>query len=417
MSTLDRRFISLFSGAGGLDLGLEQAGWNCIYASDVDKASIETLRQNSTRENSRVKSKPSRTYEIADILTLEPTDLLNRLNLETGELPLLAGGPPCQAWSSAGSQKGFDDPRGQLAEAYINLAAELRPRLVLFENVRGLLTARGRDGIHGSALASLRDRFSTIGYHTTVQLLNSADFGVPQRRVRLFIIAYRDMLEPSFPLPTHSKATQSRTSLLGTQAWINLGSIVLDGTSIPEGELVIPTAAMKESLSEIPNGKGLKSPGKKETTRPGGHWGYKQGAFIADPKQPARTVTTSSQQDWIRDENIGLRRLTLRESAAIQGFPDHYKFSGSKTEKFKQVGNAVPPPLGKAMGLSLSIHLERESNYPTRTSETLSKRSRSPTLPKSLQAAIDYSRRDHLRNGQSRMVATRSSDSEKRRAT
>jgi DNA (cytosine-5)-methyltransferase 1 len=116
---------------------------------------------------------------------------------------------------------------------------------------------------------------------------------------------------------------------------------------------MFPTGKMATDLANIPAGKGVKSMGKAERTRPGGHWGYKQGAFVADLGQSARTVTANAQQDWVRDPILGLRRLCPRECAAIQSYPDHWQFEGNKQAKYRQIGNAVPPRLAMALGASL----------------------------------------------------------------
>jgi DNA (cytosine-5)-methyltransferase 1 len=162
---------------------------------------------------------------------------------------------------------------------------------------------------------------------------------------------------------------------------------------------------LSSQLARIPDGSGVKSPGKKETTRPGGHWGYKQGAFIADKTIPARTVTASSQQDWIRDPLKGLRRLCPRECAAIQTFPRDWRFTGNRAAQYRQIGNAVPPAMARAVALALGDHLSGSfalrSRTPPKTAEALL-----PLQPH-LVSAIEYTRRDSLRNGASRAAVSR----------
>ena len=399
----DTRFLSLFTGAGGMDIGLEQAGWKAIYASDVDGPCVDTLQRNQGFRIGRgVSAFDNALVEKSDILQIDPKQLMDRLGIQSGEITLIAGGPPCQAWSSAGHQLGFNDPRGQLSEAYIRLAEAIRPKIILFENVRGLLTARGYDGRHGGALEHLRRSFLNIGYNTAVQLLNSADYGVPQRRVRLFLIAYQTATAPNFPIPTHKDPDRLKDGdLLGMNKWRTLGDCLENVEQVSEHEIIRPSAKLALQLEEIPDGKGLKSPGKKETTRPGGHWGYKQGAFIADRNRPSRTITASSQQDWIRDPKTGLRRLTPRECAAIQGFPVGWTFEGSRTNQYKQVGNAVPPPLARAIGSKLLEYYVQAVD-----GESVAARHRElQALPGKLQSAIAYSIKDHQRNGESRSTA------------
>jgi DNA (cytosine-5)-methyltransferase 1 len=153
---------------------------------------------------------------------------------------------------------------------------------------------------------------------------------------------------------------------------------------------------MAEELAGISPGSGVKSPGKAERTRPNGHWGYKQGAFVADPMQAARTVTASAQQDWIRDHVHGLRRLAPRECSAIQSFPKSWRFEGSLLSQYRLIGNAVPPLLAEAIGKSLLEH--------ARLAETpqIDKFDDLMPLPAKLVYHIRYTEREEASNGLSR---------------
>ncbi len=386
-------FISIFSGAGGLDLGLEQAGWDCLYASDHDEAAIATLSRNQgfalgqgrrALENAVIRQ--------ADIRDVQGSEILDEIGFRKGDIPLLAGGPPCQSWSSGGLQKGFADPRGQLVDEYLRIATQIDPRWLIFENVRGLLTARGQDGTPGSALAYVRGRLHQRGWLSKVALLNAADYGVPQRRVRLILIGHRLGDEPSFPKPSHSA-----TGTNGLSPWVTLGDCISRLPSISDDEIIRPSGKMAAELADLPPGTGAKSQGKKEATRPGGHWGYKQGAFIADTEKAARTVTASSQQDWIRDPRLGLRRLTPRECAAIQSFPQDWMLVGNRQAQYRLIGNAVPPALGRALGHALA----EAFNHQPQPDECMNNGDL-PPLPKELQSAIAYTIREDLRNGPSR---------------
>ena len=392
-----RKFISLFSGAGGLDLGLEQAGWDCIFATDNDPAAIATLLGNRGFGLGQARNfLDGAIIELADVRQLSGSGLLARLGERRGDVPLLAGGPPCQSWSSGGRQMGFEDPRGKLIEHYLRLAGEIEPRFLVFENVRGLLTARGKDGVPGSALAHVRTRLFERGWQSRVSLINAADFGVAQRRVRLILIGYRQGDEPDFPEPIYSEFAQT-----GRLQWRCLNEC-LSSLSPPRPEEIIrPSGKMAHDLEGLQPGTGAKSPGKKEATRPGGHWGYKQGAFIADLARPGRTVTASSQQDWIYDPQLGLRRLTPRECAALQSFPTDWKFSGNRSEQYRLAGNAVPPKLGHAIGLALA---QAVAGMPavSAVSHVLA------PLPPELQSAIVYTMREERRNGPSRRMANES---------
>jgi DNA (cytosine-5)-methyltransferase 1 len=384
-----RSFVSLFSGAGGLDLGLEQAGWSCLLATDHDPKAVDTLRANRGFALGQGRTfLDQAAIKLADICSLSGSDVLSLIGRKKGEVPLLAGGPPCQSWSSGGLQRGFDDPRGQLIGQYLRIASALEPRWLVFENVRGLLTARGRDGVPGSALLSIRRKLFERGWQSKVALLNAADFGIAQRRVRLILLGYRGGDEPDFPGATHGEAGRD---------WLILRDCVGTIDQVSDAEIIRPSGKMAEELKAIRPGSGVKSPGKKEATRPGGHWGYKQGAFVADLDRPARTVTASSQQDWIIDPVYGLRRLGPRECAAIQSFPPDWVFAGNQAAQYRLIGNAVPPRLAMAIGESLGRFV------PSQTSDSSSSSALNP-LPASLQSAITYTMREERRNGASRMA-------------
>jgi succinate dehydrogenase / fumarate reductase, iron-sulfur subunit len=265
-------------------------------------------------------------------------------------------------------------------------------RYLLFENVRGLITARGPDGVPGSALAWLREQLFARGWQTHVELFNAADYGVAQRRVRVVLVGYRTGDLPRLPEPTHDKLEKD-----GRRPWVSLGECIGALTPLSEEEIIRPTGKLAQDLDGIKPGSGVKSPGKSEATRPGGHWGYKQGAFVADPALPSRTVTANPQQDWVRDPRHGLRRLTPRECAALQSFPTDWIIAGRRVDQYRLIGNAVPPRLAEAVGATLMASCEGEDRKMTWAAPT--------PLPERLQSAIDYTRREERRNGPSRREA------------
>lgn len=397
MKTL--RFLSLFGGAGGLDLGFELSGWQCAYTSDHDVTCIETLRSNVGRKVGDVRALSGCYVEQADVSDLRGREVLAKAGLRRGDLVALVGGPPCQSWSSAGHQLGFEDPRGQLFRDYVRLAAELDVRWLVFENVRGLLTARGPDGEPGSALQQIRAALLDAGFHTEVNLLNAADYGVPQRRVRLLMIGFKKGDRPPFPIPTHTKAVDLFHAEL--KPWVTLREGISTVVDLSDREIIRPSPRLAELLAHVPEGYGLRSPGKREATRPGGHWGYKQGCFVADMNLPSRTVTASSQQDWIRDPERGMRRLSPRECAALQSFPTSWNFSGGRGAQYRQIGNAVPVLLARALGSALAQHVRSSLAYRERS---ISKKGLLP-LNAALASAIEYTRKEETRNGASRRAA------------
>lgn len=389
-------FASLFSGAGGLDIGMEAAGWDCVYASDIDSVAVQTLLANSYDYGCG--NAFGRTHlEQADVRALTGREILAKGAARRGDLPLLVGGPPCQSWSSAGHQLGFRDPRGRLFDDFIRIASELDVRWLLFENVRGLLTARGPDGRPGGALELIRAKLLKAGFQTHVALLNAADYGVPQRRVRIFVFGYRSGDALPFPAPTHNKMG-SEDPLFG-RPWISMGEALSAIWPVSDEEVIRPSGKLAEQLRGLAPGSGVKSPGKSETTRPGGHWGYKQGAFIADPSLPARTVTANAQQDWLIDPALGLRRLCPRECAALQTFPADWRFVGSRVDQYRLIGNAVPPLLAGRVAQSLLAHMRGTPRHRPVQASGLA-----PLAPQ-LEAAIRYTLREELRNGASRREA------------
>ena len=382
-------FVSLFSGAGGLDIGLESAGFSCLYAADIDQAAYHTLVSNKQRDAGHF---ANAIIENADVSRTTGKHILDAIGGTRGQIPLLAGGPPCQSWSSAGHQKGWLDPRGRLFDDFVRLAGELDVRWLMFENVRGLLTARGPDGVPGSALALIRNKLLTAGFQTQVALLNAADFGTPQRRVRLVVFGYRLGDQLAFPDPTHNK----QGNLL---PWISMeGALASIGELMPD-EIIRPNENLFSQLSKLRPGTGVKSPGKAEATRPGGHWGYKQGAFIADTAIPARTVTANPQQDWVIDKEAGIRRLCPRECAALQTFPRDWIFAGKRADQYRLIGNAVPPLLAGKIGNALHKHILNSWDERRASVDALE-----PLAPK-LQAAIHYTAKEEKRNGPSRRAA------------
>jgi len=389
--------VSLFTGAGGLDLGLEQAGFRTISAVDSDPDCVRTLLNNQASKirfgNGSAYLEGAKIIR-AEIETLEPTDFKPPTADRNWVPDLMAGGPPCQPFSSSGKMLSVDDPRGRLFEDFVRMAKGLRPKLILFENVRGLVTARGPQGEPGEVLGMVRRAFEDIGYATTFALLNAADFGCPQRRVRCFMMATRSTCLPDFPEATHTEFLDS--GLFGVSPkWMSLGEYLATLPPPLNEEIVRPTERLAIQLAGVAAGSGLKSAGAREATRPGGHWGYRQGTFIADVTQPARTVTASASQDWIRPPDDSLRRLTLRECAGLQGFPSSWQFAGPVASQFRQVGNAVPTVFGCVLGRSLIAVLESGRRSTPR----------SAPLPRDFAIAIDYTKREQARNGESRRIA------------
>ena len=393
--------VSLFTGAGGLDVGLEIAGFHTVAANDFDADCVETLRVNQAARIP-VHGRRGRRFLEGTTLLHCPVEELSAGDLrpigtaEDWAPDLLAGGPPCQPFSSSGKMRSVSDPRGRLFEEFVRLADELRPRMILFENVQGLVTAPGPSGEPGEVLRMVKDSFECLGYATRFSLLNAADYGAPQRRIRCFMLASRVGSPPQIPETTH--AAHPHNSLLEPiEAWVTLGEFLREQPEPLGADVVRPTPETGALLAAVPEGSGLKSKGVREATRPGGHWGYRQGMFVAARDKPARTVTASTAQDWIRLEDGTLRRLTWQECAGLQGFPAAWTFTGTKASRFRQIGNAVPAHFGIVLGAALATAVEayrREGEQPAE----------SAPLPPGFRAAVEYTKKEHQRNGDSRKI-------------
>lgn len=222
MPTSEPTVVSLFSGAGGLDVGLERAGFRIVTATDFAPHAMQTLRDTQAAQlpvlgRDIAHMAGSKLVE-ADIRDLVARDM-RPLGARSWWRPdVLVGGPPCQPWSSAGHQKGLNDPRGQLIAHFLRLIGEVRPRFVVFENVRGLLTARGATGTPGEVLRSIQNDLDDMGYASRVATLNATDYGAAQRRVRVVLVATDEYRLPHFPAPTHG-----RQAGLGLKPWVSLG--------------------------------------------------------------------------------------------------------------------------------------------------------------------------------------------------
>lgn len=386
--------ISLFSGAGGLDLGLERAGWHVATATDIDRDSIATLRDNQAR-GVHVRGKNDlhlggTTLLEEDVRDLSAADLKPKRAARGWRPDLLVGGPPCQPWSSAGLQRGLTDPRGQLIVEMLRLIGELRPRFVLFENVRGMVTARGLTGTPGEVLRGIQGDLEGMGYASRIATLNAADYGAAQRRVRLLLVATSDHTLPDFPEPTHDKAAR-----LGRKPWVTLGE-ALDSLPAPEeADVVRPKGARAELLRALTPGAGIKTHGRVMNNRPSGHWGYRQDSFLADLELPSRTIRAAATPDWVRmPGESDLRRLTRRECAALQGFPREWAFSGTSSSAFRQIGNAVQVDVAEMMGDVLQAALAAgEANDAPVT----------PQWPRLLEKRVAYTVAEHRVNGDLRV--------------
>ena len=312
--------IELFAGAGGLALGVEKAGFNTLGLIEFDKDAADTLKKN----------RPNWNVINDDIANISCMDLEKYFSIKKGELDLLSGGAPCQAFSYAGKRLGLEDARGTLFYHYALFLEKLQPKMFLFENVRGLLTHD-----HGKTYATMRDIFTRAGYTIDKQVLNAWNYGVPQKRERLITIGIRNDLvgktEYRFP-KAHSYKPVLRDVLLDCP----------DGPGVPYGEKkrkifeLVPAGGYWRDIDPAIAKEYMKSCWDME----GGRTGILRRMSM---DEPSLTVLTSpSQKQTERCHPLEARPFTVRENARCQTFPDDWEFCGNVSSQYKQVGNAVP---------------------------------------------------------------------------
>jgi DNA (cytosine-5)-methyltransferase 1 len=350
--------ISLYTGAGGLDLGLEAAGLKASIAVEIDAKSCATLRENHGRRLP--------VYE-GDIHNLTSEAICEATGLASEESDLLIGGPPCQPFSKSaywrsGDTKRLDDPRADTLSAYLRVLRDLKPRAFLIENVHGLMF-RGKD----EGLRLLRDTINAINlatgteYSFEVAKLNAADFGVPQTRERVFIIGSRDGKIFKFPTPSHRDPSNETLGEHGAAvsrevwrtAWDAIGDLdELDDPSLKVG------GRWGELLPSIPDGENY----LWHTDRGGGlplfgwrrrYWGF---LLKLAKNRPAWTVQ-AQPGTAIGPFHWRSRRLSTRELCRIQTFPDTYQIVGGRSDVQRQLGNAVPSLLAEILGREIRQQL------------------------------------------------------------
>lgn len=328
--------VELFAGAGGLALGLEKAGFETIGLIELDVDASETLRKN--RPNWQVIND--------DIANISCLDLEGYFNIKKGDLDLLSGGAPCQAFSYAGKRLGLDDARGTLFYHYAIFLEKLQPKMFLFENVKGL---QSHD--KGRTYKTICRIFKDAGYTIRGDVLNAWDYGVAQKRERLITIGIRNDLVNKihfdFPKPHAYK--------------LLLKDILID---CPEGEGSSYSEHKRKIFELVPPGgywRDIPEYIAKEYMKScwymgGGRTGILRRLSLDEPS--LAVLTSPSQKQTDRCHPLEARPFTVRENARCQSFPDSWEFCGSTSSKYKQVGNAVPVNLAYEIGLKIAEGLE-----------------------------------------------------------
>lgn len=326
------QLISLFSGAGGLDLGFEKAGFQIIAANEFDKSIWATYEKNHNAY-------------------LIKKNICRVLSKEFPDCDGMIGGPPCQSWSEAGSLKGIDDPRGQLFYEYIRILNDKKPKFFLAENVKGMMSKR-----HTDAVENIVQQFENAGYDVFIKLLNAVDYGVAQDRKRVFYIGFRKDLNIKFEFP--KKLNQK----------INFRNIIYD----------LKDSAIPAKEKNKTNGDTCKILNHEYFT------GTYSTIFMSRNRvrnwdEPAFTVQASGRQcqlhpqapkmvkygenkfKFVEGQEALYRRLSVREAARVQGFPDDFEFIyTSLNDAYKMIGNAVPVHLAYILALQIQKYLNKK---------------------------------------------------------
>ena len=311
------KIISLFSGAGGLDLGLIQAGNEVIWANDIDKNAVETYKQN-----------------IGDHIILDDIK-----NVDVNSIPdadVVVGGFPCQGFSQANRFRMLEDERNLLYRFFYNVIKTKRPKFFIAENVKGILSL-GK----GEAIKQIIADFEKAGYITELHLVNMADYGVPETRQRVIIIGQRKDLGEAmmfrFPKPTHDKNA-------------------VDGR--------MPWKSIREAIDHFPNPDEPNDVMNHEYSKYKVEYRDYTAHRPTNPDKPSPTILARGNGGGgvcaVPHYN-GKRRLTVRESASVQTFPEDFYFSGARGSCYRQIGNAVPVLFAKTLGTEL-MRIQKEEN-------------------------------------------------------
>ena len=327
------RVLSLFSGCGGLDLGFENAGFSIPIANEYDKTIWETYELNH----------PNTKLIKGDVRKINDEDI-------TDDIDGIIGGPPCQSWSEAGALRGIDDERGKLFYDYIRILKAKKPKFFLAENVSGMLAER-----HKEARENIIKMFKKAGYNVTINLVNAKDYGVAQERERVFYIGFRKDLKIDFKFPVGSTKNDDKK--------ITLKDVMFD----LQDSAVAALEKNKHNIKAINNNEyfiGAYSPIFMSRNRVKS---WDEQAFTVQasgrqcqlhPQAPKMVKIGKDRCAFVKGQEKKYRRMTIREVARVQGFPDDFKFIYSDVnDGYKMIGNAVPVHLAYEVATAIKKHL------------------------------------------------------------
>lgn len=334
--------LSLFSGCGGLDLGIEAAGFRVAVATDADETCAETYRNNF----------PGIPYVVGKIGQVSTEQLLEAGELQIGEVDLLVGGPPCPAFSKSrfyrtDKPRALDDPvAAETVGGYLRILKDVKPKAFLLENVRGLAY-----GVHREALTHILETAKGLGYTTSWQIVNAADYGAPQIRERCFVMgSLNGIIKP--PLATHQKAIP--TDIDKRIQWVTAGDVLadLDTEENASDEGHFAGGQHHQTLRGIPPGENyLFYTTERGHSEPLFKWRSRYWSFLLKlgPHLPSWTIQAR------RSNNMGPfhwrnRILRIDEIKRLQTFPDNFQLTGTIEKQWRQIGNAVPPVLAQRFG-------------------------------------------------------------------
>ncbi len=327
------KVISLFSGCGGLDLGFEKAGFDIPIANEYDPTIWETFIANH----------PNTKLIKGDIRHINETDFPD-------DIDGIIGGPPCQSWSEAGALRGIDDARGKLFYEYIRILKSKQPKFFLAENVSGMLANR-----HRQAVENIVKTFKDCGYNVSITLVNAKDYGVAQERKRVFYIGFRNDLNIDFKFPQGSTFRKNKLTLRDV-IWD------LQYSAVPalKGNYHNPEAVNNNEYFI-----GAYSPIFMSRNRVKS---WDEQAFTVQasgrqcqihPKAPKMVFIEQNKREFVKGKENLYRRMSIREIARIQGFPDTFKFIYTNTDDaYKMIGNAVPVNLAYEIAIAIRQTLE-----------------------------------------------------------